>query len=120
MKAVERLRCGSPGVAAGALVAGAVSLGALGGCASPGTTPVSLGAEGSGHLITCEGFRLSAADCIEAANEVCADDYDVLATTGEWYRGGSAVTGLLDHVDRGMVIQCRGEPDADAEAETED
>ncbi|MCG5530551.1 YgdI/YgdR family lipoprotein [Halorhodospira halochloris] len=81
------------------------ALAVISGCASPSATPVSLDDGQRGHLIVCDGMRLSAIDCIKQANEQCDNDYEVIATTGEWPEG-QGVAGVLKHFDRAMVISC--------------
>lgn len=88
--------------------AGLVLAAGLGGCASPSSAPMSLADGEQGHLVDCSGFRLAAKDCVEQANELCDGDYEIIASTGQWHAG--AVEGVLDSVDRGMIIRCR-EPD---------
>ena len=81
----------------------------LGGCASTETTPVPLGDGAKGTLIDCSDWRLGVRDCIEAANERCDEDYEVIASTAEQWRSGTGVTGLLADLDRAMIIRCADE-----------
>lgn len=82
----------------------------LSGCASPSATPVSLDDGSRGELIQCDGMYLSKLDCLEHANKVCDNDYEVIATTGQWYDGGGVV-GVLKDMDRAMIIRCRNAAD---------
>ena len=81
----------------------------LGGCASTESTRVSLGDGAEGTLIDCSGWRLGVSDCIEAANERCDGGYEVIASTGEQWRSGAGVTGLLADLDRAIIIRCADE-----------
>ncbi|MCG5539491.1 hypothetical protein [Halorhodospira sp. 9622] len=81
----------------------------LGGCAGTETTPVPLGDGAEGTLIDCSGWRLGVSDCIEAANERCDGEYQVLASTAEQWQARTGVTGLLSDLDRAMIIRCADE-----------
>lgn len=96
---------GAVAEAPGALAILLLSAWLLGGCASPSSTPISLGEQGQGQLIDCGGFGLSARDCVEMANEVCESDYEVVASSGQWH-SGAGVASVLKDMERGMVIRC--------------
>lgn len=81
----------------------------LGGCASTQTMPVPLGDGAKGTLIDCSDWRLGVSDCLEAANERCDGDYEVIASTGEQWQAHTGVTGLLADLDRAMIIRCADE-----------
>ncbi len=91
----------------GALATAAALLGAgaLGGCASPEVTPISIEGGEQGQLIDCAGFGLGTPDCVKKANAVCDGGY-TLASTGQWHSG--AVAGVLEGMDRGMIVRCQG------------
>lgn len=91
-------------LASTALFAGAL-LG-LGGCAgSPQVTPMSLADGSAGQVVDCDGFRQSMNDCIEAANEVCDGDYELLASTQGYgqYSGDAAVLGAYEQA---LLVRC--------------